>query len=78
MKREQSMSRRGHGWDNSPTERFFRSMKHEQLNYENSKPSSGKTERDRLFGFLQWPRVHSSLDYLSPSEFEREFYRNAA
>jgi putative transposase len=34
MKMEQSMSRKGNCWDNSPTERFFRSLKHEQLNYE--------------------------------------------
>lgn len=30
----QSMSRKGNCWDNSPTERFFRSLKYEQLNYE--------------------------------------------
>jgi putative transposase len=34
MKMAQSMSRKGNCWDNSPTERFFRSLKHEQLNYE--------------------------------------------
>ena len=34
MKIEQSMSRKGNCWDNSPTERFFRSLKSEQLNYE--------------------------------------------
>jgi transposase InsO family protein len=28
------MSRKGNCWDNSPTERFFRSLKSEQLNYE--------------------------------------------
>jgi transposase InsO family protein len=30
----EGMSRKGNCWDNSPTERFFRSLKHEQLNYE--------------------------------------------
>ncbi len=34
MKMEQSMSRKGNCWDNSPTERFFRSLKHGQLSYE--------------------------------------------
>jgi putative transposase len=38
MGMKQSMSRKGNCWDNSPTERFFRSLKYEQLNYENSKP----------------------------------------
>jgi putative transposase len=38
MKMEQSMSRKGNCcWDNSPTERFFRSLKHEQLDYEKFK-----------------------------------------
>ena len=32
MKMQQSMSRKGNCWDNAPTERFFRSMKHEHLN----------------------------------------------
>lgn len=34
MKMEQSMCRKGNCWDNSPTERFFISLKYEQLNYE--------------------------------------------
>ncbi|MGZ8164529.1 MAG: integrase core domain-containing protein [Methylobacter sp.] len=37
MGMQQSMSRQGHCWDNSPTERFFRSLKHEQLNYQRFK-----------------------------------------
>ena len=35
MQMQQSMSRKGNCWDNAPTERFFRSLKHEELNYEN-------------------------------------------
>jgi transposase InsO family protein len=34
MGMEQSMGKKGDCWDNSPTERFFRSLKYEQLNYE--------------------------------------------
>lgn len=37
MKMRQSMSRKGNCWDNSPTERVFRSLKYEQLNYERFK-----------------------------------------
>ncbi len=33
---EQNVSGKGNCWDNSPTEHFFRSLKHEQLNYEKS------------------------------------------
>jgi transposase InsO family protein len=31
MQIQQSMSRKGNCWDNTPTERFFRSLKHEEL-----------------------------------------------
>ncbi len=41
MKMEQRMSRKGSCWDNAGTERFFRSLKHEQLNYEKR---GGKTQ----------------------------------
>ena len=34
MGMQQSISRKGNCWDNSPTERVFRSLKHEQLNDE--------------------------------------------
>jgi transposase InsO family protein len=34
MKMQQSMSRKSNCWDNSPTERVFRCLKYEQLNYE--------------------------------------------
>jgi putative transposase len=34
MKMEQRMSRKGDCWDNSPMERFFRSLKYEHLNYQ--------------------------------------------
>jgi transposase InsO family protein len=37
MKMQQSMSRKGDCWDISPTEMFFGSLKHEQLNYEKFK-----------------------------------------
>ena len=37
MKMQQSMSRKGNCWDNAPAERFFRSLKHEQINYERFK-----------------------------------------
>ncbi len=37
MKMEQSMSRKGNCWDNAPKERFFGSLRQEQLNYEKLK-----------------------------------------
>ncbi len=35
MQMQQSMNRKGNCWDNAPTERFFRNLKHEVLNYNN-------------------------------------------
>ena len=79
MRMEQSMSRKGNCWDNSPTERFFRSLKHEQLNYEKFKTQeAAKLSVIDYLAFYNGRRSHSTLGYQSPIEFEREFYKNAA
>jgi transposase InsO family protein len=73
------MSRKGNCWDNSPTERFFRSLKHEQLNYEKFKTqAAAKLSVIDYLAFYNGRRPHSTLGYQPPLEFEREFYRNAA
>lgn len=79
VKMEHSMSRKGNCWDNSPTERFFRSLKHEQLNYEKFKTqASANLSVIDYSAFYNGRRSHSTLGYRSPLEFEREFYSNAA
>ena len=79
MKMEQSMSRKGNCWDNSPTERFFRSLKHEQLNYEKLKTQeAAKLSVIDYLAFYNGRRSHSTLGYQSPIEFEQEFYNNIA
>jgi len=79
MKMQQSMSRKGDCWDNAPTERFFRSMKHEQLNYEKFRAkASAKLSIIDYLAFYNGSRSHSKLDYQSPLEFEREFYSKVA
>jgi putative transposase len=79
MKRQQSMSRKGNCWDNSPTERFFRSLKHKQLNYEKfrTKEAAKLSILDYL-AFYNGQRAHSKLGCQSPLEFEREFYKESA
>ena len=79
MKMEQSMSRKGDSWDNAPTERFFRSLKHEQLNYERfrTKEASKLSVIDYV-AFYNGKRAHSKLGYQSPLDFEREFYKKVA
>ena len=79
MKMEQSMSRKGNCWDNSPTERFFRSLKHEQLNFEKFRTKEeAKLSIIDYLAFYNGKRTHSKLGYQSPLEFKRVFYRMTA
>jgi putative transposase len=79
MRMQQSMSRKGDCWDNAPTERFFRSLKHEQLNYEKFRTKeSAKLSIIDYLAFYNGKRMHSTLSYQSPLEFEREFYKKTA
>jgi transposase InsO family protein len=79
MKMRQSMSRKGNCWDNSPTERVFRSLKYEQLNYERlATRAAAKLSVIDYFAFYNGRRSHSKLGYQTPLAFEREFYNKAA
>lgn len=75
----QSMSRKGNCWDNAPTERFFRSLKYEQLNYEQFRTkAAAKLSVIDYLAFYNGRRSHSAIDYMTPIEFERDFFNNAA
>lgn len=79
MKMRQSMSRKGNCWDNSPTERVFRSLKHEQLNYQRFKTrAAAKLSVIDYFAFYNGRRSHSKLGYQTPLDFERAYYNKAA
>jgi len=79
MKMQQSMGRKGNCWDNAPTERFFRSLKHGQLNYEKFRTkAAAKPSVIDYLAFYNGRRSHSKLGYQSPLNFERGFYRKAA
>jgi putative transposase len=71
-----SMSRTGDCWDNAVVESFFSTLKHE-LVYRTTF-ANHDAARAALFqyieGFYNPRRLHSSLGYLSPEEYER---RNA-
>ena len=68
------MGGKGGCWGNAPTERFFRGMKHEQLDHEKfrAKEAAKLSVLDYL-AFYNSRRLHSTLGNKSPFNFEREF-----
>jgi len=72
------MSRKGSRWDNSPTGRFFRRLKHEQPNYEKFKnQEEAKLSVVYYVAFYNDHRPYSTSGYQSPIEFELDFSRDA-
>lgn len=69
----QSMSRKGNCWDNAPAESFFATLKKELI-YPIGDCTRFQVERE-LFEYIEayynTIRLHSSLGYLSPLEFEK-------
>ena len=69
----QSMSRRGDCWDNSPCESFFSTLKLE-LGLRKSRGTKLETQAlvfEWMEVFYNRQRLHSSLNFLSPAEFEQ-------
>lgn len=67
----QSMSRKGNCWDNAVVERFFRSLKQEWID----KPYPTREEArhaviDYAVRYYNHERLHSTLGYRPPAEFE--------
>jgi transposase InsO family protein len=74
-----SMSRKGNCWDNAPTERFFRSLKSERLTA--CRFVTRNDARNEILDYITYYnsiRLHSTLGYLSPMEYEKEQYLKAA
>jgi len=70
-----SMSRRGNCWDNAVVERVFRSVKHEGLD-DTAKEQPAATVKARVIDYMEMfynsQRLHSTLGYRSPNDFERQ------
>lgn len=67
-----SMSRKGNCWDNAVMERFFGSLKSECTNGKNylTREHAKRDVISYIEMFYNSKRLHSTLGYLSPLEFE--------
>lgn len=74
-----SMSRKGNCWDNACSETLFGSLKGERLH--GQRFQTRQQARNEVLDWLHWyngKRLHSTLNYVSPIEYEREWKRQAA
>ncbi len=67
-----SMSRKGDCWDNAVAESFFATIKGEMIDDRNFQTRAEATAAiaDFIDGFYNVHRMHSSIGYISPIEFE--------
>lgn len=68
-----SMSRKGNCWDNAVAESFFRTLKEELVHQQRYKTRDDAKQSifEYIEVFYNQHRLHSSLGYLSPNQFER-------
>jgi len=75
-----SMSGKGECYDNAVMESFFGTLKNERVHHQKYKTRS--FARTDIFGYIEGfyntVRLHSSLGYLSPIEFEAKFHNHSA
>ena len=67
-----SMSRAGDCWDNAPVESFFSTLKRELIHQRQwpTRAAAVAALTDYIDAFYNSRRLHSSLDYRSPTQFE--------
>src|SRR5260370_28145501 len=70
------MSRKGNCWDNAPSETMFDSLKVERLH--GQRFETIRQAKDETLAWLLWynqTRMHSTLGYVSPIQFEQQWHR---
>lgn len=74
-----SMSRKGDCWDNAVAESAFATIKAELVHWERyrTRQEARESIADYVEGFYNLTRRHSTLDYLSPVEFELAYEAKA-
>jgi Integrase core domain len=73
------MSRKGNCWDNACSETLFGSLKVER--WHGRRLETRQQAKDEVLDWLHWynrKRLHSTLNYVSPMEYEREWKQRAA
>jgi transposase InsO family protein len=67
-----SMSRRGNCWDNAPMESFFATLKKELVHHEDyvTRDQARTSIFEYIETFYNRSRRHSTLEYLSPADYE--------
>jgi transposase InsO family protein len=72
---QQSMSRKGNCYDNAVTETFFKTLKTELIyqNHYRTREEAKLSIFEYIEIFYNRQRVHSSLNYMTPIEFENKF-----
>ena len=72
-----SMSRRANCWDNAVMESFWGTLKNEWVHHQKYKTrAEAKTDIfEYIEGFYNTVRLHSTLGYLSPVEFEANYQK---
>jgi len=69
-----SMSRKGDCWDNACSETLFGSLKVERLH--GQRFETIREAKDEVIAWLLWynrTRMHSTLNYISPVQFEQNW-----
>jgi transposase InsO family protein len=79
-KQIQSMSRKGDCWDNAPSESFFNTLKTELCGH---KAFAGRNESQAaIFEYIEVyynrMRLHSTLGYRTPTEYEEKNCQRAS
>ena len=68
------MSRKGNCWDNAPMESFWSTLKRECVTgVFNSRDEARAAIFDYVMTFYNRTRRHSTLNYMSPLQFEQHF-----
>jgi putative transposase len=73
------MSRKGNCWDNACSETLFGSLKVERPHGQHF--ATLRQAKDEVIDWLLWynrTRLHSTLDYLSPVEYEQKWLQQIA